>query len=78
MREGRIVPGDTYRAESRSLSKFDINSETSMRILGACAEEWRTIMSLTSRNVHAQGPFFCACREGIEFDRLFYDLASDR
>jgi hypothetical protein len=29
-------------------------------------------------NVHAQGLFLCACREGIDFDRLFYDLASDR
>jgi hypothetical protein len=29
-------------------------------------------------NVHAQGLFLCTCREGIDFDRLFYDLASDR
>jgi hypothetical protein len=29
-------------------------------------------------NVHAQGLFLCTCREGIAFDRLFYDLVSDR
>jgi hypothetical protein len=29
-------------------------------------------------NVHAQGLFLCTGREGIDFDRLFYDLASDR
>ena len=29
-------------------------------------------------NVHAQRFFLCASIEGIEFERLFYDLPSDR
>ena len=35
-------------------------------------------MSLTSETLHAQGLFCAPAETAIDFDRLFYDLASDR